>query len=558
MTKSLQVAFRGVLLGSLALLATDTYAQLKVGDHPTKINKASVLELESDKQGLLLPRLTSFTGIDALTPPDGMIVYLESTDVTQRGLYIRKNGAWEKMANDKDATANWKLTGNDAVAGNFIGTNAGSVPLVLKGQGVEGLIIDNGYAFLKKLDVVTAGVDVLLVDPTSGKVSSRKISETAFTSAINSINGQTAPSQTVTTAGGTDYYFTPSGNATTADHKLTIEKQDGNRPLGLLTQNDWIRFDKAAKAMVIATFNTTPTAAGLSIGTDASGNPALALHAADETNPGALTAVAQNIGGNKTFKGSITVENGGTISSGLTVNGTSNLKDDAVIGKSLQVGTTTELKGKVTLGSVATGTDANTDVLMLGTGGEVIKKTLPTAAFRTFKNGADGPDVHYAEDAVANTLTLHVPSASLVADRGLVTNIGQTFKGAKKFNDDLAVRTKVIVGDTTVAANSTLQVAGSLSLNIVSQNASYTMTDNDNTILMNCASGDLTVTLLSAVNRKGRVITVKKIGGTLAKSLKIVTSNSETIEDGTDYFIYNDWTFVTLQSDGANWFIIRH
>lgn len=554
MTKSLHVAFRGILLGSLALLTTDTYAQLKVGDHPTKINKASVLELESDKQGLLLPRLTSFTGIDALTPPDGMIVYLESTDVTQKGLYIRKNGAWEKMANDKDATANWKLTGNDAVAGNFIGTNAGSVPLVLKGQGVEGLIIDNGYAFLKKLDDVIIGEDVLIVDPTTGKVSRRTIDKSAFKSAIHSLNNQMGADQTLSTGGSADYHFDSNNN----DHKLTIETQDGNRALGLLTQADWKRLDKAAKALVIGSLNTTSTAAGLSIGTDASGNPSLSLHAADETNPGALTATAQNIGGNKTFKGSITVENGGTISSGLTVNGTSNLKDDAVIGKSLQVGTTTELKGKVTLGSVATGTDANTDVLMLGTAGEVIKKTLPTAAFRTFKTGADGPDVHYAEDAAANTLTLHVPSASLAADRGLVTNIGQTFKGAKKFNDDLAVRTKTILGDTTVAANSTLQVAGSLSLNIVSQNASYTMTDNDNTILMNCASGDLTVTLLSAVNRKGRVITIKKIGGTLAKSLKIVTSNSETIEDGTDYFIYNDWTFVTLQSDGANWFIIRH
>lgn len=554
MTKSLQVAFRGVLLGSLTLLAADTYAQLKVGNQPTKINKSSVLELESDRQGLLLPRLTSFTAIDALTPPDGMIVYLESTDVTQRGLYIRRNGAWEKMANDKDATANWKLTGNDAVAGNFIGTNAGSVPLVLKGQGVEGLIIDNGYAFLKKLDVVTAGVDVLLVDPTSGKVSSRKISETAFTSAINSINGLTGPNQTLSTAGGTDYAFNSTGN----DHKLTIATQDGTKTVGLLSKADWDRLDKAAKALVIGTFNPTSTGSGLSISPDALGTPYLSLHAADETNPGALTATAQNIGGNKTFKGSITVENGGTISSGLTVNGTSNLKDDAVIGKSLQVGTTTELKGKVTLGSVATGTDANTDVLMLGTGGEVIKKTLPTAAFRTFANGTDGPDVHYAEDAAANTLTLHVPSASLVADRGLVTNIGQTFKGAKKFNDDMAVRTKVIVGDTTAAANSTLQVAGSMSLNITNQNASYVMTDNDNTILMNCTSGNLTVTLLPAGPRKGRIVTIKKIGGTLTNSLQILTASAaEHIEDGTDYFIYNDWTFVTLQSDGANWFIIR-
>ncbi len=553
MTKSLQVAFRGVLLGSITLLATNTYAQLKVGNQPTKIHKSSILELESDRQALLLPRLTTFTTIDGLDPQDGMIVYFESTDVTKKGLYVRKNGAWEKMADDKDATANWKLTGNDAVAGNFIGTNVGSVPLVLKGQGVDGLIIDNGYAFLKRLDVVTSGLDVLLVDPATGKVSSRKISETAFTSAINAINGLTGPSQTLTTAGGTDYTFTSAGS----DHKLTIVTQDGTKDVGLMTKADWKRLDDAAKALVIGAFNTTPTAAGLSIGTDATGKPSLSLHAADATNPGALTAIDQNIGGNKTFKNNVIVDGSGTISNGLTVTGTTTLNDDAIVKKSLQVGTTSELKGKVTLGSVAPGTDADKEVLLLGAGGEVIKKTLPTAAFRDFNTGTDGPDVHYAEDAATNKLTLHVPSASLVADRGLVTGVGQTFKGAKKFNDDLAVRTKLVVGDTLAAANATLQVAGSLSLNIVNQSSDYTMTDTDNTILMNCTN-DYTVTLLSAVGRKGRVITIKKIGGTLAKSLKIVTSNSEKIEDGTDYFIYNDWTFVTLQSDGANWFIIRH
>jgi hypothetical protein len=97
-----------------------------------------------------------------------------------------------------------------------------------------------------------------------------------------------------------------------------------------------------------------------------------------------------------------------------------------------------------------------------------------------------------------------------------------------------------------------------MSLNITNQNANYVMTDNDNTILMNCTSGNLTVTLLPAGPRKGRIVTIKKIGGTLANSLQILTASaSEHIEDGTDYFIYNDWTFVTLQSDGANWFIIR-
>ncbi|MBC9930497.1 hypothetical protein [Chitinophaga qingshengii] len=555
MTKSLHVAFRGVLLGSFVLLAADVHAQLKVGDQPTKINKASVLELQSDRQGLLLPRLTTFSDIDNLTPPDGMIVYYAPTDPTkasEKGLYVRRNNAWEKMANDKDATSNWKLTGNDAPAGSFVGTT-GATPLVLKGQGVEGLIIDNGYAFLKKLDLVTAGVDVLLVDPATGQVSKRKISESAFTTAIYSINGETGDKQKLETDDAADYKFSSVAGV----HTLSIVTQDGLKKAGLLSMDDWKRFDNATKILV-GSFSTTPVAEGLSIALDANKVQNVVLHAADENNPGALTATAQNIGGNKTFKGSITVENGGTINSGLTVNGASNLKDDAVIGKSLQVGTTSELKGKVTLGSVANATDADVNVLMLGTTGEVIQKKLPTAAFRQFANGTDGPDVHYKEDAATNTLTLHIPTAAPTVDRGLVTNTDQTFKGPKKFENDVNAGSKVMVGDLATTANSTLQVAGSMSLNITRQSGNYAMTDADNTILMDCTAGNRTITLLSAAGRTGRVITIKKIGGTLDNSLQILTAGgTEKIEDGTDYFIYNNWTFVTLQSDGTNWFIIR-
>src|ERR1700754_5000925 len=80
--------------------ASRTYAQLKVGTNPTQIQKSSILELESDKQGFLLPRLTDTTAINALTPPDGMLIYLTPTDASARGLYMRKNGKWQRLSTD--------------------------------------------------------------------------------------------------------------------------------------------------------------------------------------------------------------------------------------------------------------------------------------------------------------------------------------------------------------------------------------------------------------------------------------------------------------------------
>ncbi|WP_225155078.1 hypothetical protein, partial [Bradyrhizobium sp. NBAIM08] len=68
----LKSTFVFVLLLGTAIVAN---AQLKVGDNPTNIQKSSILELESSRQGLLLPRLADTVAINALTPPDGMIIY---------------------------------------------------------------------------------------------------------------------------------------------------------------------------------------------------------------------------------------------------------------------------------------------------------------------------------------------------------------------------------------------------------------------------------------------------------------------------------------------------
>src|SRR5258705_8302781 len=87
----------------LLLLTNIAQAQLKIGDNPTSIQKSSILELESSRQGLLLPRLADTAAINALTPPDGMIIYLSS----DKSLRIRTNGAWVKLADMSTASSNW-------------------------------------------------------------------------------------------------------------------------------------------------------------------------------------------------------------------------------------------------------------------------------------------------------------------------------------------------------------------------------------------------------------------------------------------------------------------
>lgn len=67
-------------------------AQVKIGTNPEQVQKSSILELESQTKGLLLPRLQDTIAINALSPADGMLVYLEKTP--KNGLYVRRNGVW--------------------------------------------------------------------------------------------------------------------------------------------------------------------------------------------------------------------------------------------------------------------------------------------------------------------------------------------------------------------------------------------------------------------------------------------------------------------------------
>lgn len=67
--------------------------QLKLGNAPAVLEKSALLELNSDKQGLWLPRVSDYTVTPLNTAPDGMLIYY----VPEKCIYIRKNGNWQKV-----------------------------------------------------------------------------------------------------------------------------------------------------------------------------------------------------------------------------------------------------------------------------------------------------------------------------------------------------------------------------------------------------------------------------------------------------------------------------
>lgn len=101
--------------------AGSAYAQIKIGTNGATIAPSSLLELESANQGLLLPRMADTVAINALAPPNGMLIYL--TKAPAIGLYVRKVTGWEYLTGSLGGAGNFSsLTVSGTVtAGSFTG-----------------------------------------------------------------------------------------------------------------------------------------------------------------------------------------------------------------------------------------------------------------------------------------------------------------------------------------------------------------------------------------------------------------------------------------------------
>lgn len=448
----LRMTVRVLCAAGILIVASNANAQMKVGDKPYSINKASVLELESDRQGLLLPRVQP--GMLTLAPlnaaPDGMVVVVEDAAHLNQVLYLRKNGAWVKLATLDESALNWNRAGNTVNdVTDFIGST-NSAAVIVKTNNAEAMRVAadgrvgiGNAAPTEKLDVtgntkvsgsVTANsldiannvnlhnvaasttlVEVLVIDQTTGAVNRRTMSAAAFNTVISSFNGSTVATQTMTVgSAGTDLNI--AAPTALGEHVLNIPTAGAGIARGLLSLADWQKLDASQKQIVAGVFSTVADAKGVSIeGTDKN---EITLHAADATNPGGVSAVTQTFGGDKNFAQNVTVGTGTT-------------------------------------------------------------------------------------------------------------------------------------------GNSTLNVEGSVAMAIKTVATSgYLLTDKDNTILANATASALIINLPPAAI--GRMYTIKKIGtGGIDNAVTVTPAGTALIEGGPNFVIYNDWTFITIQSDGTNWYIIR-
>lgn len=91
--------------------------------------------------------------------------------------------------------------------------------------------------------------------------------------------------------------------------------------------------------------------------------------------------------------------------------------------------------------------------------------------------------------------------------------------------------------------------------NTSTQTTTYAIAGDDDLVLTDATSAGFTVTLPTAVGRKGKQFTIKRVDQTLANAVTIATTSSQTIDGSTTRKLMTQYEFYTVQSDGANWYV---
>lgn len=90
---------------------------------------------------------------------------------------------------------------------------------------------------------------------------------------------------------------------------------------------------------------------------------------------------------------------------------------------------------------------------------------------------------------------------------------------------------------------------------IKTKTTDFSLTPYDFTVLCDASSGTLTVTLPYAAYVNGHIFSIKKIDSS-SNPVTITTINPDTIDGSQTTSIDIQWTSISIQSDGANWYIL--
>ncbi len=258
--KLIQRFYLIIALVSATLLSQ---AQIKVGDNPTTLNAAAVLEIESVTKGFLLPRMTD-TQMNAIaSPPAGLMVYNTTNNCT----YIFKNSTWTSLC----ASSPTLTLSNDSLTisgGNTVVLPSLPIQTASNGLGLVGTDVQLGGTLSSATSIVTSSSNTLslknlqtgttsdsLVLVSTGGVLKKRAASTFTDSQTLSLSNDT-----LTISSGNNVVLPSAwklgGNAVTSTQKLGTTS---GYPLPIITNNvERVRVDTSGQ-VGIGTSSPTST-----------------------------------------------------------------------------------------------------------------------------------------------------------------------------------------------------------------------------------------------------------------------------------------------------------
>ncbi|WP_341837791.1 hypothetical protein WJU16_07965 [Chitinophaga pollutisoli] len=469
----------------LIFAGQDAKAQLKVGGNTTITRGDAILEMESNRKGMLLPRVTSL----ALTVPpldtaaQGMMVY----NLTDNKIYIRASGAWKALS-DADASG-WNLTGNSSVnpALHFLGTT-NAQPLILRTNNLEAARITAD----RKLGIGTTAPHSML-----------------------HVNGSTATNVAVGT-----------GNFTMADSNSVVI-MNNNAVANFALQNPASFKGRAIE--VIAYGTDSVKFAGYNVRGQQSVNPTLAIlpgYSVRLVSDGASWVIAAKqrsglplyyattLG---TGEGEVVRDYNGYISHGSGVFQT-DVRAEALNQIPNETAWFSMMLQTVGGGYFGQFNLNDHDAYFRGNsisnlGTSVWQKMISHPATINFKGERLGTD----------SLNLN-----MIANRNVVFSTNNTARMRIHNNGNIDMMSP------SVTMEGSTSMKGAVFNNITTVGGSYTVADDDYTIYLYTNSTNQTITLPSGADNIGRVIVVKgrRSGGT-TRSFTVNVANSGNIDGAT-------------------------
>lgn len=154
---------RNLFLLLSLLLSAKLFSQQNIGIGTKKPDNSAVLDISSNSQGVLVPRLLQEQRESIQQPAKGLLVYQTNE---KAGFYFYDGVKWDALVSGKEAQSvmadpnDWTIDGNsNTTTSSFLGTT-NAQPLVLKTNNQERLRLESTGAVTINSDITINGIPV--------------------------------------------------------------------------------------------------------------------------------------------------------------------------------------------------------------------------------------------------------------------------------------------------------------------------------------------------------------------------------------------------------------